>query len=156
MPRFASCHAHSLPQAPRPRTVTVFINYSSVSALFFVLVFFAAVVFLAVVFFAVVFAAVFCSRLPGGLLLFFTLGSGCLFRSLCGLLGGCLCLLLGRLFLEGALILRDEFGHCSFMQKDLSGPLPLCLNMVLPQAGQKSLVGTSHVIKPQSVPRSQA
>ena len=42
------------------------------------------------------------------------------------------------------------------MQKDFSGPRPLCLNMVLPQAGQKSLVGTSQVMKPQSVPRSQA
>ena len=49
-----------------------------------------------------------------------------------------------------------KFGHSSLMQKDFNGPLPLCLNMVLPQMGQKSLVGTSQVMKPQSVPRSQA
>ena len=42
------------------------------------------------------------------------------------------------------------------MQKLLSGPRPARLNIVLPQLGQTSFVGTSQVMKPQSVPRSQA
>ena len=35
------------------------------------------------------------------------------------------------------------------MQKGRLKPLPARLNMVWPQAGQSSLVGTSHVIKSQ-------
>ena len=47
-------------------------------------------------------------------------------------------------------------GQASFTQNFLHGPLPPGLKRVLPQVGQTSFVGTSQVMKPQSVPRSQA
>ena len=99
------------------------------AAVFFTAVFFAALSALAAVFAVVFFAADFFAGFSSAALSSAASASAAFLRTKPRLSSG------------------RKFSHVGLMQNGFLKPLPAFLNIVCPQTGQSSLVGTSHVMK---------